>query len=162
MHSDGVEVEAELTNLDERAMPGGLGLHPYFVAAPDAALRFVSSRLWQCDDTQLPTHPDDPGRLADWGAGAPYGQDRLIDHCYSGWRGEAVIASASGDIKLTASGAHALHVHIPPGKGIIGLEPVSHIPDALNRGEDAAVTGLRILDPGQSMRLAMRISARDR
>lgn len=161
LRDDGLEVELELTNLDGRAMPGGIGLHPYVVAAPGALLRFASSRIWQSDDRQLPTHADRPDLLADWESGAPCRQDRLIDHCYSGWTGGAVIAAPSGDIVLTASGAHALHVHIPPGRGVVGLEPVSHIPDALNRPESDAVTGLRILGPGQSMRLTMRIALRE-
>ena len=139
-------------------MPAGLGLHPYFVAGPDSRLRFSSLWLWQCDGDQLPTHRDDPARLADWEAGASGRQPRLIDHCYTGWRGNAVLSAPAGEIILAARGAHSIHIHIPPGAGIIGLEPVTQVPDAVNRPESATETGLRILDPGQSLSLSMSIT----
>lgn len=157
---DCLQFTLEMTNESGRPMPGGLGFHPYFVTARGSRLRFSSRRLWQTDEDQLPTRADPPDCLADWENGADCHPQGLIDHCYSGWQGDAVLQTPAGEIVMSAIGAHALHVHIPPGKNIVGLEPVTHMPDAVNRHESAADTGLRILAPGGTLHLSMRIAMR--
>ncbi|WP_255245609.1 hypothetical protein [Sphingobium sp. D43FB] len=55
-------------------------------------------------------------------------------------------------LTLTASGADWLHVYRPPGSDAFCLEPVSHMPDALNRAD-----GMAIVVPGATHSLSMRI-----
>lgn len=160
MLPDGLDARLEVVNRDVRAMPAGLGFHPYFRAPPGTLLRFASRWMWQCDDTQLPTRAGKADHLADWEAGASCRQLHLIDHCYAGWKQVVVLHLDTDDIVLTATGAHSLHVHLPVGGEIVGLEPVTHMPDALNRREGEAVTGMRVLQPAQSLDLSMRIQLR--
>ena len=98
-----------------------------------------------------------PGPLADalgdWSAGGALVRADLVDHCYTGWRGRAVIARADGDVVLTAEGARALHVYVPPRKDFFCAEPVTAMPDAVNRGEAAT------LAPGERMAIGMRIGS---
>ena len=77
----------------------------------------------------------------------------LVDHCYTGWGGRAVIARHDGDVVLTADGAPALHVYVPPGEDFFCAEPVTAMPDAVNRGEAA------VLAPGARMAIGMRIGS---
>jgi aldose 1-epimerase len=75
----------------------------------------------------------------------------LVDHCYTGWPGTARITRVEGDIVLEADGAAALHVYVPPGQDFFCAEPVTAMPDAVNRGE------AETLAPGDRTRIAMKI-----
>ena len=54
-----------------------------------------------------------------------------------------------------------LHVYSPPGEPFLCVEPVSHMPDALNRVEPRAVTGLRELAPGEMLSAHVTLSVSD-
>ena len=57
-------------------------------------------------------------------------------------------------IELSAAGCDGLHLYMPPGEPYFCAEPVSHMPDALNR-YDMPMT---ILEPGETAAIAMRIA----
>ncbi len=151
LSADGLAATLEVANDGERAMPVSLGFHPYFAAAE--TLRFAASGVWLADDEMLPAKHALADALGDWSAGGALVRADLVDHCYTGWRGRAVIARADGDVVLTAEGARALHVYVPPRKDFFCAEPVTAMPDAVNRGEAAT------LAPGERMAIGMRIGS---
>jgi aldose 1-epimerase len=149
---DGLHLSLSVTNRDSRPMPAGLGFHPYFPATADTRLGFEAQSVWLADAEMLPTAPAAAAHFADWSAGDGVRRTSLIDNAYAGWSGEARIASPSGTLRLTGDGTPYLHVFTPPGEDYFCAEPVSDMPDALNRAPTVTV-----LAPGQTRRIAMSI-----
>ena len=148
----GLIAELALTNADTRAMPAGLGFHPYFPADGTTRLKASSTRLWLADAGMIPVRPVAPDHFADWATGAPVQRADLVDNCYEGWDGSARIDHAGRRLRIAAEVTPDFHLYIPPGAGFFCFEPVTHLPDALNRG------GMVVLAPGETLRLAMRVS----
>src|SRR3546814_4883651 len=85
-------------------------------------------------------------RISDWSS----------DVCSSdlGWNGSAIVRRGDGTrIVLSASGASWFHVYRPPLSRDFCLEPVSHMPDAVNRPE-----GMESMEPGAEKTLSLRIA----
>jgi aldose 1-epimerase len=108
--------------------------------------------MWLATPDMLPDREAPADALGDWAAGARVSADVLIDNVYGGWDGPAVVTRGDG-LRLTirATGAPFLHVYRPPGEPFFCLEPVSHLPDAINRG------GMPIIAPGACACLSMTI-----
>jgi aldose 1-epimerase len=151
LDDDGLTVTLSITSEDDRAMPVSLGFHPYFAVSGVSSLRFEAAGVWLTDAQLLPTECVAADRLADFAAGAPVLRKTLVDHCYAGWSGSAVIARIDGDVRLSATDTPLLHVYMPPGEDFFCAEPVTAMPDAFNR--DAG----DVLAPGQTRTVTMRI-----
>ena len=130
---DGLTITLLLANAGDRTMPAGLGLHPYFPRDASTRLTMVSERMWLGDETMIPTCAVAADRFGDWSAGAGF-PDHLIDNSFDGWSGHAEIAGADATILISAIGASVMHLYAPPGEDFLCVEPVSHLPDALNQG----------------------------
>jgi aldose 1-epimerase len=76
-----------------------------------------------------------------------------IDHCYTGWDGTAVVTDDLGAITLQADGAAHLHLYAPQQADMLCLEPVSHLPDAANKG------AMPLCAPDETVSLTLRIGA---
>lgn len=148
---EGLTATLSVTNTGDRAMPVSLGFHPYFAKAE--TLRFTAEGVWLAADDMLPIRHAPADTLGDWSASGTLVRGNLVDHCYTGWSGSATIARSDGDLLLTATGASALHVYVPPGEDFFCAEPVTAMPDAVNRGEAPT------LAPGEAVRVAMRIAS---
>jgi aldose 1-epimerase len=154
----GLTVDLTLTNADDTPMPGGVGLHPYFVRPADARLTLAASGVWRTDAGLIPEALVPPGEVVDFAAGPALADLPLVDHAYEGWAGEARLAGGGRTVLLQADpGARRVQVYAPPGEAFVCVEPVSHRPDALNAPPGAA-SGLRVLAPGETMSLRMRLS----
>lgn len=152
--SDTVEMSLAIRNLADDAMPAGLGFHPYFCADEATMLRFDAQSLWLSTPDMLPDREVAADALGDWSAGGPVIGESLIDNAYGGWNGRAEVVRGDGTrIGLTTDGAPWLHVYRPPRSRDFCLEPVSHMPDAINRAE-----GMDRLAPGQEKTLFLRIA----
>ena len=161
LDEQGLEVRLWLENRDGRPMPAGLGWHPYLRRSPRLRLRTQVSGVWLTDEECLPTRHADETYFGDWSRGGRLLGDTAIDHCYSGWSGEAEVEWPEQMLCLRLSAGDPLrwlHLYAPPGRDFFCLEPVSHMPDALNRTEPAAVTGIKMLAPGEHMTGAIRLS----
>jgi len=154
-------LELAVTNLDAEPGPFGLGFHPYFPHAREARLTASTAGVWMADAEMLPTHWAEGTPLADWGEGAAVQGHGLIDHCHTGWTGPARLdlgADRPG-LALSASPELAwLHIYTPPDEDFFCVEPVSHAPNALNR-PDPLAHGVRVLQPGETLRAWMRLEA---
>lgn len=147
-----MRVELSLTNTADAPMPAGLGLHPYFPCDADTRLAFEAERVWLAGETMLPAEPAAAAQFGDWSAGAPVEGETLIDNAYQGWLGVARIEQGWGGVEMRAQGAGVLHLYRPPDAAFFCIEPVSHLPDAINRG------GMDVLGPGETRKLMMTLS----
>lgn len=140
-----LDISLELTNLSDRPMPAGIGLHPYF-ERPARISANLDGR-W--------TGPDAiPTRWEEHTGFRSLDSDSIVtDHTYTGWDGKAVIDAGGRRIVLSAD-TKLLHVFIPPGMGFLCLEPVTAAPDALNHPD----RGLIELAPAASISIGMSIS----
>lgn len=121
-------VTMAIENLENRAAPAGIGLHPFFMRDADSALAFRAAAVWLADEDVLPTRrvavPTewDYSRSRDIGSG--------LDNCFEDWDGRAVVAwPARGlRVELQASSPfrHAV-VYTPADRPYFCVEPVSHV-----------------------------------
>lgn len=151
----GVELVLRLENRSATAMPAGLGFHPYFARPDETRLRFDAKGVWLAGPDLIPDRAGPADALGDWTTSTPVDGDTLIDNCYHGWNGEAIVTAADGShLRLTASGTPFLQFYRPPGEAFFCLEPVTHMPDAINRPE-----GMHDLAPGTFMQITMALTA---
>jgi aldose 1-epimerase len=153
LSEDGLRIVLSVENRDTSAMPASLGFHPYFPATRDTRLTFEAQSVWLADAAMLPTVTAPVDHYADWSAGETVQRASLIDNAYVGWSGKAHIETPLGALDLAAENTPCLHVFMPPGADFFCAEPVSDMPDALNRAETVT-----ILAPGQSRRIIMALT----
>jgi aldose 1-epimerase len=163
MTEDGLVLTVSLTNGDAKPMPYSLGLHPYFPRRPGSTLKAAVKGMWLADGTMLPTEHVDAGRLVDLNAGQLVSKAPFVDNTFTGWRGPAIIIQPELglEIKLTASAnAPFLHAFMPEGADFFCAEPTTAMPNAFNRPETPDVSGSKVLAPGATASLEMRITVR--
>jgi aldose 1-epimerase len=81
-----------------------------------------------------------------------------VDHCFDGWSGTAHLRDELLHVTLSASLAR-LVVFTNDQKDFIAVEPVSHVNNAMNQA-DAAALGVVILQPGESWSTTMSIDVK--
>jgi aldose 1-epimerase len=140
-----LDIGLDLTNLSDRPMPAGIGLHPYFERP--ARISVNLDGRW-VGPTTIPT------RWEEHTGFRSVDTDSIVtDGTYTGWDGKAVIDANGRRIVLTAD-TRLLHVFSPPGMGFFCLEPVTAAPDALNHPD----RGLTEIAPSESISIGMSIS----
>ncbi|HET7816691.1 MAG TPA: aldose 1-epimerase [Sphingomicrobium sp.] len=157
----GLSLGLECRNLSVEPMPCGLGQHPYFDCGPGTRLRTAVTHAWTIDEQVLPVEkvPAD-GRfdLADRTVCA-----QGLDHGFGGWGGTAAMSDPGWpfDLELSSPQAKFFQLYSPASGGIFVAEPVTHANAALNAPEEQwPELGIRVLEPGESMRLDMRLEVR--
>lgn len=154
----GLSLTLDCRNLSERAMPCGLGLHPYFPCGPATRLDTVVTNVWTVDQNVLPVAKvPATGRfgLADR---AVCGQG--LDNGFDGWGGEATMIDHDWpfELRMSSPDARFFQLYSPEQGGIFVAEPVTHANAALNAPEAEWPTlGLRVLEPGEMMGVTMRV-----
>ena len=157
LDAGGLDLEIGCRNQSDEPMPCGLGIHPYFVCGPATRLHAPVETCWTIDDKVLPVEQvpaDGPFSL----------NDRLIcgqglDHGFGGWSGKARISDPSWPVAVEFSSrtARFFQVYSPAEGRFFAAEPVTHANAAINEPEsDSAALGLRILEPGEEITLAVR------
>lgn len=160
---EGVTVALGLTNRGPRAMPFGMGLHPWFPKPAGARLSFAStgSHFRDARGLPLPETRMQPGFDPDHPLPLP--EFPWFDGCFSGWTPPEARIDWPGQgvsLHLRASGAlRHLHVYVPDDRAVFCAEPVSHLPDAVNRPGLGAGAAMTLLAPGDSMDGAMTLTA---
>ena len=149
-----------LTNGDVASMPASLGFHPYFPRRPHSRLRASVVAVWLTDQTQIPTVKTAP--FVDLANGIEPARAPFVDHCHTGWHGPAWIDQPDDKLRITLSADTSfLHVFVPQGEDYFCAEPVTAMPDAVNRREPPQETGLRSLAPGATFSLSMIIAPQE-
>jgi aldose 1-epimerase len=154
---EGLTLTLVLENEDHRAMPAGLGLHPFFPKRPGIRLQFATEGVYLNGEDSLPTDsvpvPDD----WDYRDLRDLGEPR-VDNCFKGWNGTALILfeAEKTALRLQADPLFShLVVYVPAGRDFFAVEPVSHMNNAINR-PDIADHGLRVLRPGERLTAKVR------
>jgi len=154
----GLSLSLSCRNTSSDAMPCGLGQHPYFPCGPQTRLDTKVECAWTIDDKVLPVDKVPADGRYDL-------KDRLVcgqglDNGFGGWGGEARMSDPEWpfDLHMSSPGAKFFQVYSPATGGIFVAEPVSHANAALNAPEGQwAELGMRVLEPGEEMRLDMRL-----
>jgi aldose 1-epimerase len=154
----GLTMALSCTNVSDAPMPCGLGHHPYFPCTSDTRLDTEVECVWTIDDKVLPVDKVPAEGRYDLSNRAVCGQG--LDHGFGGWGGRAQIDDANLPfrIEISSGDARFFQVYSPAEGGLFVAEPVTHANAALNAPEEEwAELGLRVLAPGESMKLAMRV-----
>jgi len=158
----------EVTHAGARAMPYGLGFHPWFPYLPGTRLRARAGGMWLETAEHLPGALVDvpEGLRLDGGAPLP---DRWVNNAFRGWDGRAELrwpAPAAGPppagrvrgVALSCSGAAYFVLYHPPGAGFVCVEPVTHPVDAFHLPAPHRGEGLAWLSAGESTVLECTLS----
>lgn len=146
--------EFGVENTDEKAMPVGLGAHPYFPRHSGARLKADISHVWMNDPTCLPIERVSVPKRWDLSQTQNV-EDLLCDHVFEGWDGLAEISWPVENRQLRIEATDELDrlvVYAPEGEDFFCVEPVSHMTDAFNKsaeGMPPEESGIHILEPGQ-------------
>ncbi len=146
---DRLQIALAMTNRHASDAPAGLGLHPYFPRRHGSVLQFAAERVWRNGDDMLPAESARVPPDWDHAAGLAVGTAAL-DNCFAGWNGKARITATPDDPVISIEAGDIfdhLVVFTPPGSDFFCVEPVSHMNDAINRGEP----GMRRLAPGATL-----------
>lgn len=160
---DGIDIELIAHNTGLRPLPFGFGLHPWFPRPPETTLTFKAAGAYRQDPLGLPVTPLEPQPAFDLTSRQPLERVETIDRCFAGWNPrEARIDWPDRQMALClrAEGAlKHLHVYLPETRAVFCVEPVSHVPDVVNRpelGPDAAMT---VLSPQEMLQGKMTMQA---
>ena len=155
-----VRISQTLTNLGESPMPGGLGIHPWFVGPVE--VRISSS-------TVLPSNVDPGAQFEpvrgplDLREGRPMAigldatwPDPEGDEVGFRWPGLGIGAT----LHATSSAGLCIVAASPRPDGVVAVEPETHAPYGLRRLLAGESHGMCWLEPGATLRLETRITFR--
>ena len=154
----GLSLRLECRNTSDTAMPCGLGQHPYFPCTAETRLRTEVRTAFEIDEHVLPTAEVPATGRFDLTDRPVCGLG--LDHGFGGWGGGATMSDPRwpAPLRLSSPQARFFQLYSPTEGGIFVAEPVSHANAALNEPEERwAELGLRVLEPGRSLRLDMRL-----
>jgi aldose 1-epimerase len=140
LDEDGLTVGFSIENLETRAVPAGMGLHPFFVREADTELACRLGGVWRTDAEVLPVqHVPLP---SEWDFSRSRRVEGMaLDHCFDGWDGRATVTWPSRGLRLALSATEAfrhLVIYVPDGQRYFCVEPVSHANGAVGRSPLAA------------------------
>jgi aldose 1-epimerase len=154
----GLSIGMTCRNISGEPMPCGLGFHPYFPCGPETRLDTRVTHVWTVDDQVLPVDRIQATGRYDLEQRRVCGQG--LDNGFAGWGGEARMTDPDWPFELVMSSPNAgfFQLYSPADGGIFVAEPVTHANAALNAPEAQwPELGLRVLGPGEEMRLDMRL-----
>jgi aldose 1-epimerase len=155
----GLSIELTCTNRSEEPMPCGLGQHPYFPCTPQTRIDTRVESVWTIDENVLPVEQVAAEGRYDLRDRPVCGQG--LDHGFGGWGGRAIIDDPALPfrIEMSSPDARFFQLYSPASGGLFVAEPVTHANAALNAPEEQwAELGMRVLEPGETMALTMRVN----
>ncbi len=129
-----------IENLEARAVPAGLGLHPFFMRDADTELACRLAGVWRANSEVLPVQRVPLPPEWDFSRSRPV-NGMGLDHCFDGWDGQAVITWPNRGLRLTLTATEAfrhLVIYVPDGQRYFCVEPVSHANGAVGQSPLAA------------------------
>ena len=144
-------VTIQMTNRHTEPAPAGIGLHPHFPKANDPSLRFKADGVWENGVDSLPSCHQ-PARGA-WVYTEPrFVAESRLDNCFTGWDWTADFQSGPASLRIEASEVfRQLQVFTPSWADFFCVEPVSHVPDALNHPDLPIDQAMHVLQPNETL-----------
>ncbi|HET7605516.1 MAG TPA: aldose 1-epimerase [Sphingomicrobium sp.] len=158
LDEQGLSARLTCRNTGGEPMPCGLGQHPYFPCGPETRIDTDVECAWTIDEKVLPVEKVPAEGRFDLNDRLVCGQS--LDNGFGGWGGEARMSDPDWpyELRLSSPEAKFFQLYSPPQGGIFVAEPVTHANAALNHPESEwPELGMRVLDPGESMSLDMRL-----
>jgi aldose 1-epimerase len=155
----GLQLGLSIRNLSDRAIPAGLGFHPYFPRTDATLLRALHRGEWQNDPDCLPVRLCEGRKARDWWQGRPVAT-RSVDTVYTGRAGDIAIVWPERQLSIAMQCDPLLSftsILVPSGEAWFCAEPVSHMTNAANAKH--ADDRLSSLSPGQTMRATVMVAA---
>ena len=160
-----VRLDLSVTNRADRALPYGLGFHPWFACASDTALTMSSRGALALGAGYRAT-----GRT-DFADGGPFGSGRIVRDLtgelalsYVDWVGDAVFSTPSRGLSISIGASDTFRHPVlwsPPGADFVCFEPQSHGIGAPGDAVARTITPLARLEPGQTLSGWMTITPRE-
>jgi aldose 1-epimerase len=126
---DGLEIVLNVTHLGSKPLPYGLGFQPYFVRNTATRLRAKTKGVWLSGGDPIPTdHTQNFPPTWDYNEASPL-DGPLIDNCFTGWNGQAVVAYPDRGFSVTMSMADSngySWMYRPPDLSYFCLAPITH------------------------------------
>ncbi|MES2126153.1 MAG: aldose 1-epimerase [Pseudomonadota bacterium] len=150
--SDALHITLEVRNAGRRAMPFGLGLHPWLPRTADVRLLAPACGTWQRGADGLPASAMAIPPAWDFAQARALPADG-IDNMFSGWAGAAEIVWPERGLRLSINANMDYYiVYAPTGADFFCFEPVDHAVNAFNLAGGPARHGMTVLAPGEVMR----------
>lgn len=140
LEDDRLVVGMSIENLEARPVPAGLGLHPFFTRDADTELACQTGGVWRTDAEVLPIERVAVPPEWDFAVSRPV-DGVVLDNCFDGWNGHAMIAWPRYGLRLNLTASEAfrhLVIYVPKGSRYFCVEPVSHASGAVGRSLLAA------------------------
>lgn len=151
----------EVKNSGDRALPFGIGFHPFFPRTEKSTLHAKAKTWWTCDANSLPLDCESIPSEFDFTKSHSI-PDKSIDNAYEGWVGMASISWPENGlaVDIIADPIFSRFMIYAPTetKEFFCFEPMSHIPNGINHSD---LGGMTILDPGQSLSGSISLQVRD-
>lgn len=128
LEPDRLIVTMAIDNLEDRVVPAGLGLHPFFLREQDTELACRTQAVWLADAEVLPVKR--VAVPAEWNFSTPRRVNEVVlDNCFDGWSGAATLTWPSRRLRLDLEASEPFRhvvIYVPPGQPYFCVEPVSH------------------------------------
>ncbi|MGX8010552.1 aldose 1-epimerase [Mesorhizobium sp. ORM8.1] len=148
-----LDLALSVTNIDETALPFGLGFHPFFPRTPLTTLLAPASDWWSERGGHLPGERIAVAGDVDFATPRRL-PDRWLNNAFEGWSGAARIVWPEHRLGLDIEATRELGRYMlyapDDDRSFFCFEPMSHTPNAL-RHVDTDPMGLKILSPGESL-----------
>ncbi|AWK84939.1 aldose 1-epimerase [Azospirillum thermophilum] len=160
LHDRELTVELTYRNLAGKAVPVGLGFHPYFPDASAALLHFSAGKVLFNGPDSLPVSMGEvPPEWSYRSPRAPVAGS--IDNCFCDWEGPATITWPGRKVTVAIDSPQATNavLFIPPAaKNFVAVEPVTNVNNAINDlPVDLDGRAMRRVAPGETLSLQMSI-----
>ena len=158
-------VRLAVVNAADRALPYGLGVHPWLPRTRQTTLFMPAADVWLEDDAHLPVERVPVTARGSWNFSAPRPLPAgWINNAFMGWSGHATLVWPERALALDISASPSLSTCIvfSPGQDsdFVCVEPVTHPPDAHNLPGGAEANGLTVLLTDEELSVSCRFSPR--
>lgn len=131
---DRLEVTIDVLNKDDRPMPTGIGIHPYYQRTDDLRVRADAPMVWPSEAARLRAPAIPVPEAWDFRTMRGFGEVDL-DHSFAGWNGRYDIEWPTRGIGLTVTADPVfrnLLIFVPKHGDHFCMEPISNAMDAFN------------------------------
>lgn len=163
LSGDALQLTLSVENAGDRAMPFGLGWHPYFPMTPKTTLFAPARKFWTEVEGWLPGEVTAIPEDLDFSEPSPL-PHRWVNNGFEDWSGEAVISWPEHDTRLVLQAdplfRHAFvfvsDTEFDPQfrRDYFCFEPMSHLANGHNLPD---LGGLKILQPGENLSGGIRL-----